>query len=652
MICKFCGASLPDTAKFCAACGNSLVEITDETSQDAATSENTAQCSVYQESTETGSSYTFSSVKSKKPLLILILGGALALIVIVTVLFFVNKAGFLKTFMGKEDYAKSVLISAIGNVASESDVIETATNSFSSAFASVSGDYDSEEDAYLAMLAMVNSAAGVDGVSVSAGVDIRPSESVYSGFEDIIGDSDVDIDAETLKALVQKLNACTLTATEKTGAEDYQFAMTFGEGKSPIFNVTVFYGADGDIFITFPDATKSALVAEGPELPEIIESEAVAVDMKQLKDLLKQLEEVFDEYYKEADVAVKNSSMKIEDVKLDGLCSEIIFEADTMYDMLSDMIDVVSDNTYLCDLLESNIDGFDYEDDFISELEYSIDGMDESDVEFCFRGYVTPTNKLVGVELSVYNDDNEIRVSALNTSDNFAVGLETEGKQTSDVEMLLVAEKADAKSGTAEFILNDGEDTDVTFNFEYSDLGKHKAFGKETFIGTFKLLIDTDLIESLIGEEIGDEEFEIGNEIFKLESVFENASVVVKVSPDGKGIRYDLAYECDALGYYGAYVAAVPAGKKVASGKFEGDKAIDIDDIAEEEGIEFVEKVAMYYAEKLLEDEVIGAALDDLGLDDADDLIEGVTGGYDIDEYIERNYGQKPVTATPVAMPE
>ena len=665
MVCKYCGTQLPDTAKFCAACGNSLAENPVSESDTASVADpatqyysqpveeiaTAQQMPSFAEESATAqqvpevdpiagySAYAPSVAKSKKPLLFIVLGCVVAVIAIVIALFFTNKASFLKTFMGEEDYAKSVLMDTIGSVASDPAVVETATNSVSSVFSTAAGDYDTSVEASLAMLAIANNAAGVDGVTMKAGVDVRPSEDVYNGLEDLIGESDADIDVEMLKALVQKLNSYAYTATEKTGAEDYQFAMTFGEEKSPLFNVTVFYGADGDIYITFPDATKAALVAEGPELPKIEESESMALDLKQLSAIVKQLEDVFDEYYEDAEVSVEKGSLKIDGAKFDGLCSEIIFEADTMYDMLSDMIDVLADNEYICDLLEENIEDFDYEDDFISALEDSIYGMDDSDVEFCFRGYVTSANKLAGVELSCYTKDEEIVLSAMNTSDYFAAGFVTEMNNDSDAEVFLVAEKTDAKSGVAEMKIAIEDEIDIKLNFEYSDLGTHKAFGKETYVGTFKLLIDTDLIESFIGDNAGELEFDIGNESFDLESVFDGAALVVKSSPSGKGIRYDLAFECESLGYYGAYIAAEPAGKKVASGKFDGDNAIDIDDIADDEGIEFVEQVATYYAEKILEDEVLAAALEELGMDDPDDLIEGVTGGYDIDEYIERFYG-------------
>ncbi len=677
MICKYCGTQLPDTAKFCAACGNSLIEEAVSEIDTAAVADTATQYysqpveeypaqqapsyveegAVAQQMPEyvvndaaaqqipesdpiAGySAYAPSAAKSKKPLLFIVLGCVVAVIAIVVAVFFTNKASFLKTFMGEEDYAKSVLMDAIGSVASDPSVVDTATNSVSNAFAAASEDYDTSAEASLAMLAMANAAAGVDGVTMKAGFDVRPTEDVYSGLEDAIGESDVDIDADLLKALVQKLNTYCYTATEKTGAEDYQFAMTFGEEKSPLFNVTVFYGADGEIFITFPDATKAALVAEGPELPAIEESETVELDLKQLSALVKQLEEVFDEYYEEADVSVEKSSLKIDGARFEGLCSEIIFEADTMHDMLEDMIGVLSDNDYICDLLEDNIEDFDYEDDFIAGLEDFIEGMDDSDVEFCFRGYVTSANKLAGVELSAYTKDEEIVLSALNSSDYFAVGFTAEMNYDSDAEVFLVAEKTDAKSGVAEMTIAVEDEIDIKLNFEYSDFGTHKAFGKETYVGTFKLLIDSDLIESLIDYDISDEELTIGKESFDADSVFDGAALIIKSSPSGSGIRYDVAFECEPLGYYGVYVAAEPAGKKVASGDFEGDNAIDIDDIADDEGIEFVEQVATYYAEKILADETLAAALEELGMDDTDDLIEGVTGGYDIDEYIERNYG-------------
>ena len=682
MICKFCGTQLPDAAKFCAACGNSLVEaepveqysaptvedqptqyysnpvdVVPEQQADVSAQQFTQPAEDYsaqqmnqpvaeapaQYVDDVAANYSAYSVAapSKKNMTPLYIGIAcvVAVIGIMIAIFFTNKAGFLKTFMGKEDYAKSVLMNTITSVAADTSVLESATSSLSNAFATAAEGFDSEAEAALAMLAMANSSVGVDGISMSAGVDVRPSEDIYSGLEDLIDDLDLDIDADTLKLLVQKLNSYKFTAAEMTGEEAYQFAVSLGEDKSPLFNVTAYYGADGDVYITFPGATNSALLAEGEEIPEIEEGEAIALDMKQLAALAKQLEEVFDEYYKEAEVSVEKSSLKVEAAKFEGLCSEIIFEADTMHDMLSDMIDVLSDNDYLCDLLEDNIEDFDYDDDLISELEYSIEGLDEEDIEFCFRGYVTSSNKLAGIELLVYDKKNEMCISGLNTSANFAVGFVMETEHSTDVEMFLVAEKKDDKSGTAEFVVSDGGDVDVKMNIEYSDFGKHKAFGQETYVGTFKLLIDTDLIESIVGESVDDVEFEIGGEKFDLESVFDGAALVVKCSPSGSGLRYDVAFECEPLGYYGVYVAAEPVSKDIASGKFADDKVIELDDIAEDEGIEFVEQIAIYYAEKLLEDEVIGPVLDELGLDDTDDLIEGVTGGYDIDEYIERYYG-------------
>ncbi len=626
MICNNCGTQLPDNAKFCGNCGT--VQPVGAAAESAAAAPEAAQ----------------PTLRKGRAALVIGIGAVAAAALVAGSLFLSTRAGVRKVFMGEERYARSVFMDALGGVAGTAADNATAFATLAGGLSAMS-DYDDEEVA-LAALAMGNSMLGTDGVTFSSGVNITPSDLVYSALSEQL--EDTDITEEHLRSLVQEINGYSAAFTEKTGEDAYEFSAVFGKTKDPLFKGTVYYADNGDAYITFPDATKSAVLAELPELPDLPDEEGIVIDYKQIAELAKQLEAVFDEYYDDADVEVKDRTIEINGAKFDGLCSEIVFEADDMHDMLEEMIEILSDNDYLADLLEDNIEDFDYEDALIAELENFIYGLDEADVEFAFRGYVNGGNKLCGVELLVYDDDDEIVISALNDASAFAVGLAVD-TQGEDAQIYFNAEKVNKTDGTAAFEIKTTEDEKLKLNFEYSGVGMHKTFGGSVPVGTVKLLIDDDFIE-IVSTNSLENEVEIGGKTYTMKDIMEGAAFTLGLTPDGKGIRLDAGFECEKLGSYSAYVSMKPASGKVASGKFSDKNIIDADDITEDEGIEFAEEVAFYYAGELLKDPVLSVILNDAGLDDEDDLIEAVTGGYDVDEYIERNFGDGPVYAAHTIM--
>ncbi|MBQ8195935.1 MAG: zinc ribbon domain-containing protein [Oscillospiraceae bacterium] len=627
MNCRFCGTELPDTAKFCAACGNSLTE-----EQAAAADADTASA---------------SPIRKGRAALVIGACVVAAAVVVGGGWFVSSRAGVRKFFMGEERYARAVFMDTLGEAAGCTDMLSYAFSELNY-LSEALGEADSAGQWLPVSLAAANSALGAEGLTLTTGADIRPSDDIYAGLADMAEESGVS--EESLRGLTALINSYNVSVSEKTGEEAYEFAASFGTEKDALLKTTMYYGENGEAYIAFPDAVKGALMVELEELPELPEAkEDISVDLKQLAALASQLEEVFDEYYSDAEVSVERDTLKISGAAFDGLCSEIVFEADDMHDMLEDMIDILSENDYLCDLLEDSLDGFDYEDDLISELESFIRGMDESDVEFCFRGYVTSGNKLAGVELSMYDDDNEIELSAMNTSEHFAAGLAVDTARSSGAEMFLVADKTSATAGTAVFELTATDKTHFELSAEYSGIGTHKAFGQRIPVGTVKLILDDKFVETFSDGD--NDPIEIGDKSFEMDDIMSGAAFTFSLSSEGKGVRFDAAFECEELGYYGAYLSAEPASGKVASGKFSDKNVIVIEEIKElksDEAIEYIEQVAFDLAEKVLVIPELSEILDENGLDDADDLIEAVTGGYDVDEYIKRNVPDGVVTTTMV----
>ncbi len=658
MNCKYCGTQLPDTAKFCAVCGKSLVEdsqLSPDIAENAAAqtaapaadivenaaaqtaapasdiAENAAQPVEQGVPTDTGAAKP--SKKSKLPL-IGIICGSVVLVGAVAALVITNMAGVKRVFMGEERYAKSVFFDTFGIVADNTDIIDAAFSSAGDSLAALE-DMDAEEAA-VAALALANSAIGVEGLTVSAGVDFAPSEIVYAAAGEYA--EKIDLDEAAVRSLVELVNGYALTLSEKTGEDAYQFAASFGEEKKPLFKATMYYDDNGDAYIAFPNATKGAFMAELPdipELPEIAEEDKLKLDYVELGTLLDELEEVFDEYYEYAEVSVDKGTLNINGAGFEGQCVEIIFDSEDMHDMIEDMADVLSHNHYLRDLLEDNLDGFDYEDDLIAEIEDVIDGMDKADIEFAYRGYVTRSNKLVGFEGLVYDDKNEICISAMNCAEYAALGISVEDTDGMENGMYINATKADSDSGTVSFTIKERNDDDLELNFEYSGIGTKKVFGQEAFVGSIRLLLLDDGVMDIL-EIDEDEKIEIGGETYMLKDMVEGSAISLGVLPEGKGLRYEIGFTCEELGSYSVYACAKPESGKLASNKFSTDKVVDVEDIADDEGVELVEEIAYYYAEKLLADDVLAAVFEAVGMDDEDDLIEAFTGGYDIDEYLQR----------------
>ncbi len=673
MNCKYCGTQLPDTAKFCAVCGKSLMEdsqpasgiVENAAAQTAATApgivenaaaqtaapapsivenaaaqtaapaadiaENAAQ--PVEQAVPADAGAAVKPVKKSRLPLIGIICGSVALAGAVAALVITNMAGVKRVFMGEERYAKSVFFDTFDIVTDNKDIIDAAFSTAGDSLAALE-DMDAEEAA-VAALAVANSAIGVEGLTVSAGVDFAPSEIAYAAAGEYA--EKIDLDEATVRSLVELVNGYALTLSEKTGEDAYQFAASFGEEKKPLFKATMYYDDNGDAYIAFPDATKGAFMAELPdipELPEIAEEDKLKLDYAELGALLNELEEVFDEYYEYAEVSVDKGVLDIDGARFEGQCVEIIFDSEDMHDMIEDMADVLSHNHYLRDLLEDNLDGFDYEDDLIAEIEDFIDGMDEADIEFAYRGYVTKSNKLAGFEGLVYDDKNEICISAMNSAEYAAVGFSVEDSEGVENGMYINAVKADSNSGTVSFSIQERNDDDFELNFEYSGIGTKKVFGQQTFVGSLKLLLDDGVMDILELDE--SEEIEIGGETFKLKDVVEGSVISLGVLPEGKGLRYEVGFACEELGSYSVYACAKPESGKLASNKFSTDKVVDVEDIADDEGVELVEEIAYYYAEKLLADDVLASVFEAAGMDDEDDLIEAFTGGYDIDEYLQR----------------
>ncbi len=626
MICKHCGTELPDTAKFCASCGNSVID-------DAPAVENAAPAASAEVS-EASSSAVLKPLKSRKlPLILGIAGGSVAVVGAVAALIIANQASVNRVFMGKEDYAKSVLMDSIGFVGSNAKAFADSLGSSEVDLEALLEDLDDEEAA-IASLALANSLLGVDGISVTAGMDIRPSEEIYDFIENSAGGK---LENEELTALVQRLNETSACFTEKTGKDAYEFSFDVDSGTSRLMDAQLYYDADGDAYISFPDASDGAILVELPDIPELPEatgSDGLKLDYGELKLICGQLEEIFDEYYDEADVSVEKSTLKIDGAKFEGLCSEIVFEAEDMHDMLEDMIDVLEDSDYLSDLIEDNIDGADY-DDLIDELRDFIYGLDKSEVEFSFKGYVTKTNKLAGIDISVYDDDDKMAVCAMNTSDYLAAGFVIESAPDDVVEATFVAAKETKDSGTAELKIK-ANARKYSLNFEYSGVRIRKILGQETVVGTFRLILDKKFAGDI---GLDDSEVEFNGKTYTYSEIFDSMVITLSLSPDGKGLRCDASVDCIPFGYYGAYAVVKPASGKVALGKFSTDKVVDIEDIADDEGVEMVEDAVEFYADKIFGIPAFADILEKAHIKDADDLFEAFCDGYSVEEYLEYNFG-------------
>ncbi len=621
MICKYCGTELPDNARFCEECGNSLVDEVEQSSlvNEMNASEATAQ----------------KPVRPKKRFALYgIIGGSVVVAGAIAALVIANQAGFSRFFMGERRYAKSVLMDTFSVVEDNAGVIGSAFSSKGTDLAEALDDFNDDEK-LLAALALANSAAGVDGFSLSAGLDLNPSEDMYVQLGEAA--EKIKLDEADIRSAAELINNTTVVLSEKTGKDAYEFSLELDCGKDTMADMQVYYKDNGDVYISFPDASKGALMAELtdiPELPAMDEDESAELDYTELIELLNNLEEIFDEYYEDADVKVEDGTLQIENATFEGLCAEIEFDGEDMHDMIEDMTYVLSDCDYLCDLLEDNIDGFDYEKDLISKILKLIKGMDEGDIKIAFRGYVTRTNKLAGVELIMYDDDAEISVSCMNTPKFLAANFTADSSADNDTFVTFIANKTDKTSGTAALSIETSGNRELVLDFEYSGMKTKKVFGQEMLTGTFSMILNDSIIK-LAGQD-NNRTIEVGDKIYSYNDIVDGMVMTLAITPEGKGLRYSASVGCEELGYLGAYVAMKPVSGKLASGKFSTEDVVDVEDIADDEGVELVETLAEYHAEKLLANSVIAEILEAAGMDDEDDLIEAFTGGYDIDEYLAR----------------
>ncbi len=647
MKCKFCGYELPDSALFCANCGKNLAEeaaeeaveeqtqiFSTEPTEEETTAEKIVKEEIVAEENEAdkseakdmptaqpaivaASDMTVGKKPKNKLPLFIGLGAAALLIIVFALLFIFNTAGMMKLFMGKEDYGKYIITKGISDINSGiSD--EAALNALSEVISIGNADINSNSDVSLATLEMINAALGSEGLSISAGLNINPTEEIYDIPELARIDEDVLADA------IKEFNTYSITAAERITSDSLEFALKFGGKKKSLLNIGINYNNESDAYLTFPDISKKAVLVDetGISLPE--KSEPVTIDKKQLKNLSSQLSVILDKYLDKADIKVSDDKLKVKNASFEGICVKVKLELSDIMDMKDDMLEAMDDDKYFTDLIEELIgNDFDF-GDYVKSVKS--DGNDEEvDIEISL--FVTSQNKIKGIELELSDDRNSMALSALDTSEAFAAVFEYLGTEL----VALQVEKESLTKGTAaiSWILDNREEVEV--DVAYSNLGLAKALGRTIVTGDFRMTLGSSALQ-LFGSEL----YSLGNMLGVddiIDDIVKKSAFDIKISKSGKGIRTEVAIDNEDLGYYGAYAVLEPVSKSIAEGIFKEKLIVEAEDMDNDTGIEFLSEIVEYYDGIIFEGTIIGDLLDEaLDIDDVEELLEYVIGEDDVEE--------------------
>lgn len=500
-----------------------------------------------------------AKAKKKSPVLAIVIIAAVVVIAAMAGCFFLFKAPITRLFMGNENYANMVMTDCFDNL---SDTLGTEESlMLASAVKDMDLSADSSDStetvgkAVDAVGAAFFAATGGKGASVDHSVKITIDNE--KEFVKIFGE-------EAVKALGEiELDTYAVRTGFYCDSDSYQAVLALLKDGSATMDAQVYYGAEGDAYISFPSLSDKSVKFDLPKRSISIDSLSNAKE----NETYRNIKNKFSEILKEGEVKIGNESVSLGSLSFEGQVVEVTLGAEEMAEFLEEAQEELCD---MLDLSSSEIG--------LTEVVNGLKGNENASL--VLRAFVHNNGSVAGssVEIQVKENGEKHSITAGWIKENYNLAAEV----TMDKDKLLSL-STDNKSAT-EGVLNlnifpvVGSNKKFTLKVDYSGLGIASLFGKRIITGSFEISLSID--ESLTSDMDPSAADIIGKSKLKLSIKPENGGIAY-----GIGLNYSDAgsLEYKALITETGSLISKPTGSVIES---------DDEEALKELGNEIIEKIS------------------------------------------------------------
>ena len=522
--------------------------------------------------------------KKKGKALPIILASVLAATGIFCLCFFCFRADIAHLFMGDAKYAKSIMNNAVDSLKSE-DVPVSEIGAFNTKIMEIGRDglpegcedyvKDMEEkypdadmdfeSAYtvatsLRMVGQALEAFKDKGISANAGVSIKLSDDMV----DMILDGADDSDKKDFDEIIEYINASSIDAGFKADENSVQFLTGVNGAEGDFADMGFYYGKDGNAYITLKGLSDDAIGLTLPSFETIDEDFEFSEDDKEesnetaeeLSKFASDMYEAFINSYDNAEITYESGEKKLGEIEFKGKVVTVKYDNEALSDLFSDLYDVADDSDAMTEM---------FGDDFAEGLKSASESVEEADdAEIIIEKYVSNTNRLLGMTITIADEDLEASLAFLASTKGITAEFKVEEEGSEDISCefeCLFTNKTDGVMNFKfpvpkyDYETNKSETTENTVTINYSNLKEVKVFEQKYVTGHYEITADFEYFDD------EDEKIEIGQKETTVGELFEESSIVLDLSEKDGGISYTASFKNDLIGEFSVNSSAVPTNE-------------------------------------------------------------------------------------------
>lgn len=522
--------------------------------------------------------------KKKGKALPIILASVLAVAGIFCLCFFCFRADIAHLFMGDAKYAKSIMNNAVDSLKSE-DVPVSEFGAFNTKIMEIGRDglpegcedyvKDMEEkypdadmdfeSAYgvatsLRMVGQTLEAFKDKGITANAGVSIKLSDDMI----DMILDGADDSDKKDFDEIIEYINASSIDAGFKADENSVQLLTGVNGAEGDFADMGFYYGKDGNAYITLKGLSDDAIALTLPSFETIDEDFEFDEDDKEESDetaeelskFASDMYEAFINSYDDAEITYESGEKKLGEIEFKGKVVTVKYDNEAISDLFSDLYDVADDSDAMTEM---------FGDDFADGLKSASESVEDADdAEIIIEKYVSNTNRLLGMTITLADEDFEASFAFLASTKGITAEFKVEEEGSEDISCefeCLFTNKTDGVMNFKfpvpkyDYETNKSETTENTVTINYSNLKEVKVFEQKYVTGHYEITADLEYFDD------EDEKIEIGKKETTIGELFEESSIVLDLSEKDGGISYSASFKNDLIGEFSVNSSAVPANE-------------------------------------------------------------------------------------------